>query len=181
MQKKTTKTGPYTCTGGYKLVAIRDVTRGDFIQMCERLSQLFGEGNEFQPEPITEGGIIWGKWPGCREGEYKTIRIGINHHKFKRRFINECGRKDCTVDEDEWPTILDDPMIAWKDDDTVLIHESKTPIATFLKAYHGAPTWEKWDLYKIAHVMEEFGLKRKSRVPGMKWLKEYGELGHRRE
>jgi hypothetical protein len=44
--------------------------------IIEVLTTLFGEGYEFRPEPISEGGIIMTNWPGKEEGRgFKTVRF----------------------------------------------------------------------------------------------------------
>ena len=55
----------YTC--GYAIQMNEDVTKNDFVVLCELLNEhsIFKDICTFEPEPITEGGIIFRfiNWP----------------------------------------------------------------------------------------------------------------------
>lgn len=57
------------------------LTMGGFVRICNAITEAFnaknGDGHCFEPEPISEGGIICRRWPGQKPGEYKTMRLYI--------------------------------------------------------------------------------------------------------
>ena len=62
---------PHTYTSGMYLTATKDITKRDFVSFCKDLnSQHEVTGLKFEPEQITEGGIVY-KFPdNSPHGEY---------------------------------------------------------------------------------------------------------------
>ena len=66
-----------------------DMPRDNHMFLAETISNLiqhFGQEYDFQVDncphnDFRPGGIIWTKWPGMRNGEYKTIRMCFESHK----------------------------------------------------------------------------------------------------
>lgn len=126
-----------TYTSGYVLRVKRDVTMADMWETCAMLATVFGDGYEFRPEPITEGGIMCTNWPGkeTAPSAYKTMRL---------RNLNgvHCLTK--------WPRF--DPAQAeetWKNN-TGPLYAKDSVVSTFLKAFEGAPKWTVDELEKFA-------------------------------
>ena len=98
----------------------RDITKADIVNICSSLNREFmlnKLGNhEFEPEPITEGGIIFKSYSG--HGPYKSIRFLMNRN---------------------WKTVYPDKPWTLNDTEVVLVKNNR--IDLFLKAFHGAPKW----------------------------------------
>ena len=160
-----------TYTSGYDLTVTRDITCNDISLMCTDLDAKFNDhfGSHeyrFVPEAITEGGILMWKWPGKKEdgkSMYKTMRI-----TFRKGWPWIYHNNDCCVEK-------------WLGDDTVIrrdqtdLHlgpgiplfprENSRPINTFLKAFHGAPSWTVEELQLFEACFAKIGMVRKGRYP----------------
>jgi hypothetical protein len=83
---------PYTYTQGMNLTAMKPITKGDMISLCKELNDKYADiGLTFEPEAITEGGIVY-KFPDNRDirrNKYKSIRMYFNNplFKYKTSFI----------------------------------------------------------------------------------------------
>lgn len=143
-----------TSTYGPELKVTENLTHKDFIELCKLLTVEFGEGYEFIPEGISEGGILWKKWPGYETKHYKTMRVPVNRHAGDP--LEKCGSsKTC-----RWPYIHERTvMVDWESDESILVYKSKqNRIYTYLKAYHGAPAWTVDELNKFKKCFKQFGI-----------------------
>ena len=147
-----------TYADGPVLVFTRPVSKSQYIDLCEALSQRFNDhfalhspgGNryDFHPESITEGGLYLLDFPGKRGEMYKSMR----------HFIK---KKTPPSDAVKWPhiqsqlTVLLDWTYAC---DQTLIPKSAAATTT-LKAYYGAPVWTLVELGLMRQVFAQFGIK----------------------
>lgn len=150
--------GPYTYCPGPRFSVTEPITTRNIGTIIEVLTSVFGEGYEFQPEPISEGGIIMTKWPG-KEG-FKTIRFNF-------------GRQT----NSKWPWVTDGAFAGtttiW---DKVGLEKYKG--GTYLKAFYGAPVWTPEEVQHVVHAFDAAGFVcLKSSIPGKKKLRETGLLG----
>ena len=85
-------------TDGYNIKAEKIIKKNDIITMCELLNQEEYYNNicTFEPEPITEGGIIF-KFKNNTNDWYKTMRIYFTNY-------NGC----------EWYVVENKVMNEWK-------------------------------------------------------------------
>ena len=76
---------PYTYTEGMYFTATKQITKADLISLCKDLNSKYeATGLKFEPEPITEGGIVC-KFPdNSPHGEYKSIRMRLDNPFIKR-------------------------------------------------------------------------------------------------
>lgn len=141
-----------TYTEGPRLGFNQPLTKGDYHSICEELSnrfnKTFSNGEEdsyiFQPEPITEGGIVMVQFPGKKDQMYKSIR----HHIRTESFANV-----------DWPFIDEKTVMdSWYKNNTIII-PSKTNASTRLKAFYGAPVWTIDELNIIKSVLIKNGIK----------------------
>jgi hypothetical protein len=163
---------------GYDLEPIKNITKDDIVKLCESLQNKFNStvaGNEkyiFEPECITEGGIVMKSWPGKKEEQYKTMRIWFSK-----------------APGGSWP-FVDNPMELWHDDMLPILNietynreylgtsfssrkpkrSKKEPIHTFLKAFRGAPLWTTKELIIFEHCLDSIGLIRASKYPPKRQL-----------
>ncbi len=160
-----------TYTSGYDLTATQDITCNDIALMCMDLDAKFNDHfhsdqYRFVPEAITEGGILMWKWPGKKEdgkSMYKTMRIF-----FRNGWPWIRHDKDCCVEK--W---LGDGTVIRRDQTNLHLgpgiplfpHQNSLPINTFLKAFHGAPSWTVEELQLFEACLAKIGLVRKGRYP----------------
>jgi hypothetical protein len=135
-----------TYNHGYKITVTRPLTKGDIIAICKQLNEAFGEGNEFRPEPIGNGFLIWSAWPGkqgsaCLGGAYKCMRL----------FACDGGRSGY-----HWPWVHDDVMEAWAGSTDSVVPPGK--YITFLKSFRTAPKWLRSELQTIKDCLQEHGM-----------------------
>ncbi len=130
----------------------KNITKKEYIEICEELNvgfaEKFGGSYSFQPESITEGGLVMVQFPSKDGRMYKTMRHRLVYN-------NRLGMRTCI----SWPWIGGDETIeAWKLDESVLI-PSGTESDTFLKAFHGAPCWSIAELILVREVFLKHGIK----------------------
>ena len=132
----------YTYTDGFKY-NFKKFTSYDFINLLDKLNELFGQEYLFEPLKRMEGGIEFTLWPGKLEGEYKYITFGLSR----------------------FPWIVEDQYNVWKCTDEIILKEhNKTRIDnkyfehTMLKAIHGAPCWTQDEISKFKQAFEYAGL-----------------------
>jgi hypothetical protein len=81
-----------TYTSGLTLKTERIITKDDIITMCKLLNSKDAYSNlcEFQPEPISEGGIIF-KFNNLDNKWYKSVRLCVTKDESKGKwyFIND--------------------------------------------------------------------------------------------
>jgi hypothetical protein len=104
----------------YKSVyTTRMITKKDIVNICDQLTieyQLNNLGEEyFEPEAITEGGIVFKSYT-MNSGKYKTMRFSMNN---------------------KWPTV--DKEWTVEDEDECVPKNFR--IDLFLKAFDLAPKW----------------------------------------
>ena len=191
---------PHTYTSGMYFTATKDITKRDLVSFCKDLnSQHEVTGLKFEPEPITEGGIVY-KFPhNSPHGEYKTIRMRFKNPSFKycKGFIpydsvmhvvsyNHLKKKGLldldgkTKEGGEWPWLPPNVMEEWENNEDIILHKGLS-IGTYLKAFHGAPVFTECELKLFCECSEKIGLKLDSKIPKDKHLISYdGNLGKHR-
>ena len=124
---KASEITTYCC--GSRLKMTRDVTSGDLCKACEHLNRVYGEGYRFEPECISEGGILLSSWPGKTAGMYKSLRLNCPDHRY---------RTDRTAEEVIYPHGRD---------------RGGRYIQTILKAFHEAPAWTLEELRTVCSAL----------------------------
>jgi hypothetical protein len=189
----------YTYTNGFYLTATKPITKGGMVQLCKDLNTSYeSTGLKFEPESITEGGIVY-KFPdNSPHDEYKSIRMyfktpSIKHNKSFIQFqhidvlnVSQKHLKKLGVEhlankpnDFNWPWIPENVMEAWENNNDVVL-EAGLSIGTYLKAFHGAPVFTENELKIFEDCSEKNGLKVDSKYPKNKELISYGKLGEHR-
>ncbi len=137
----------------------RSVTTHDFAKLCERLAEKFNnhyssEEYRFDPERITEGGIVFSNYEGY-PGPYKAIRL-FARRKEGTGFANSLIR---------WPWIDTDQLSEWTQAEAKELYPEGARIDTFLKAFRGAQEWTKCELELFETCFKEVGFTRVSAYP----------------
>jgi hypothetical protein len=191
---------PYTYEQGMKLTAMKQITKGDMVTLCRDLNTKYVDiGLTFEPEPITEGGIVYKftKHPDNSEtprDKYKSIRMNFNyplikyknsfiqfrdikHHNVSTRFLKQ-KEVDHLVGKDfSWQPITPNVMELWENNDDVILEKGLT-LTTHLKAFRGAPVFTENELKVFGECAERIGLKVDSKIPkNDKLISTCGELG----
>lgn len=190
---------PYTYASGMKLTALKDITKGDMVILCKELNKIHADsGLRFEPEPITEGGIVY-IFPNnstIPRDKYKTIRMNFIYPliKYKRSFIRFCDIDSYKVskrhlkklgldhliekkDKFDWPCVPVNVMELWENNNEVIL-ESGLSLDTCLKAFRGAPVFTENELKVFGEASEKIGLKVDSKIPKDDYLiSTHGELG----
>ena len=105
--------------------ALTQTTLGDIRAACSAAAKELGEGYTLEPEPISEGGVLFTSWPGkIGEKPYKSMRFG--------------GLGG-------WPLLTDDIC------DKITIHVARRErLRFFLKAFYSAPPFTVRELTVVA-------------------------------
>lgn len=137
-----------TYTNGFQLKAIKNITKNDFLLLCDFLNENF-ENITFEPEPITEGGIVY-KPNLSSDKYYKSFRLNLN-------------------DIRKW-RITEEVMSSWRNNEDVVIYKNEI-IHPFLKAFYEAPSYTQDELKIWESGFSQIGLIVKGRYPSKKSLK----------
>lgn len=162
----------YTYTYGPDMSTESPVTTRSIVKIIDSLHAQFGEEYEFVPEPITEGGILFTKWPGKKDGQYKTFRFNFSHTSGKWPWVERNGQVESWRNSREeviWSPPRRDAGIKRKKED------QKLKGTTYLKAFYGAPVWTMAELKMFQVALESVGIAIR-KFPSVKRLKHPGEI-----
>lgn len=141
-----------TYSSGYSLLPNKDITKNDLVNLCSFLNEKYENdpsGCYFEPEPICEGGIIF-RFPNNTKW-YKSFRIYFSH-------------------KGVWPWIKKDDVIKdWTGNGEILLKKG-IKIGTFLKSFHGAPSFTIDELKIWEECFGQIGFTRKGRYPAKRDL-----------
>src|SRR5690349_20579156 len=121
--------GITTYCHGPKLCVSRDITKADFMSICDQMGCC--------PEAISEGGFHYVNIPG-----YKSLRISLNSavrvHKRSNGVWAHDSAEVIVENPDSWPRI-DEAKVSpeWRGNTDVIIHAGQR-IGTILKAFDNA-------------------------------------------
>jgi hypothetical protein len=139
-----TSLGVRTLTEGFVFRVQTDITKGQFISLCEDLENLFGPGNRF--EPLPGKGLRWAKWSGMQDSDTlggKEIRL-LPHQRSEIQFV-------------PWPVVESDARQTWKDDKSLAIKAGwyKSQLA----AFGSAPKWRRLELELVRECFQRLGVR----------------------
>ncbi len=149
---------------GPSLSTTRPITTHTILGIIQSLKELFGDEYDFEPEAISEGGILWTRYPGKEGKAWKTLRLRI-----------DTGAK-------RWPWIVPGtlqlwrvggPETIWPLDPAKEKRRASLKGSTFLKAFLGAPCWTTEEVAKFCKAFKANGIKC-SNLPEAFELKENG-------
>lgn len=140
-----------TYTNGLSFLPKTDITQNDIVTLCNLLNNhnQFKDICTFEPEPITEGGIIF-KYINGEDKWYKSMRLGLN------------GR--------DWPNVDKTPMINWLNGTKVIIKKD-VRFDTYLKSFRFAPEFTQEELKVFEECFNKINVYRVSRMVGKARLK----------
>ena len=145
-----------TYTRGYTLQTERIVTKDDIMTMCELLNskEEYSDLCEFQPEPISEGGIVY-KFKNNKDDKwYKSVRLCVN-----RGFTMG-----------QWYFVNEDRLSEWIGNDDFVLRDN-SEFTVFLKSFDGAPPFTLEELKIWEQCFNQIGIVRKGKYPSKKSLR----------
>lgn len=152
---------PRTYTSAWDLHFKKALTRGEYIQLCNALSNALNEHHGVnnkdelicvKPERITEGGWEFSGGPGgvYNSPHFKTMRHSIGSNR--------------TFSSGGWPWVPENALGEWANSTERLIPANYWA-STTLKAFNGAPVWTQGELEVFKKVFATFGIKTIGRMP----------------
>jgi hypothetical protein len=120
------------------------VSFGDVLKACGAAKAALGEGYVVLPEPISEGGMVFYRYPGYHESGCKTIRFSSardfpwisNPEDFKRL-------KDTRFELARW---------------------GRGKVSTFIKSFEGAPGFTRSELDAVMNALNQQCFDGRARV-----------------
>lgn len=131
-----------------------DICKGDMVVLCKCLNDEFKGSCEFQPEGITEGGILYNFNDGT--AGYKSVRLCIG--------MNGSGGKWYWINHDK-----DVAMREWVDN-TDIIYTANTKFCISLKNLYGAPPFTIEELQIWEKCFNQIGIVKVGKYPSKKKL-----------
>lgn len=155
-----------TYATGFRLRCERDVRRRDIVQFCNWLSRQdeFLGRCTFEPESITEGGIVYRFSAPEHPKWYKSVRLRCYPRSVRakapqgptERRVRAALREEREMEG--WPWIHGDAMEEWRDSDATIFAEGEE-IQTVLKSFHGAPAFTEEELIAWEHGLCLIGVR----------------------
>ena len=140
---------------GLTLKTKRIITKDDIITMCKLLNSKDEYSNlcEFQPEGITEGGIIYKFKDSLDNKFYKSVRLGVDR--------GACGGK--------WYWVNENYLSEWTENNDI-IFDKNTKFTLVLKSFYGAPlfTYEELKIWEDCFI--QIGIIKVGKYPSKKSL-----------
>jgi hypothetical protein len=140
---------------GLTLKTERIITKDDIITMCKLLDSKDEYSNlcEFQPEGITEGGILF-KFKGNLDNKwYKSVRLCVHYG----------------VSKGKWYWINDNYLPEWSENDDI-IFDKDNKFTLFLKSFNGAPPFTLEELKIWEECFNQIGIVKIGKYPSKKSL-----------
>ena len=136
--------GVRTLTEGFVFRIPSDITKGQFIGLCDDLENLFGPGNQF--EPLPGKGLRWAQWSGMQASDSiggKEIRL-LPHQRSEIAFV-------------PWPVVEPNARETWRDDNSLAIKAGwyKSQLA----AFGSAPKWRRLELELVRECFQRLGVR----------------------
>lgn len=130
-------------TRGFSLKLEKNLSKGQFIELCKDLEVQFGEGNRF--EPLRGKGLLWADWPGRDPSAMgsKELRLMVHSHS--------------TMPYVVWPVDCENARTLWEDDPSMVMRQGR--YATQLVSYGAAPKWRRLELELLRECLQKLGFK----------------------
>ena len=140
---------------GLTLKTERIITKDDIITMCKLLDSKDEYSNlcEFQPEGITEGGILFKFKDNLDNKWYKSVRLCIGHR----------------VSKGKWYWINENYLSEWTGNNDI-IFDKNNKFTLFLKSFNGAPLFTLEELKIWEECFNQIGIIKIGKYPSKKSL-----------
>ena len=164
-----------TYTHGFTFNTQKDITKREYIELCELISDKINIQNNFigdskikiKPEPITEGGMIFTNGNNNVYGN-GNFHSGIYYKSMRHTCFME-EKKTKIREYLNWECINDNTYDEWYSSNEIIF-----PIImrgeTVLKSFRNAPAWTMDELIIIKECFENYNIICK-KMPSKKSLK----------
>lgn len=144
-----------TYTSGFTLKTEKIITKNDIITMCNLLNNKDEYLNlcKFEPEGITEGGIVFKFNDGFDNKWYKTVRLRVYDGNIKGK----------------WYWVNENVMSEWSENNDIIFDKNQR-FTIFLKSFYGAPLFTIEELKLWEDCFNKVGIVRVGRYPSKKSL-----------
>jgi hypothetical protein len=134
----------------YTFRADIDIMEKDIISLCKLLNDqpIYKEVCSFEPEPITEGGIVY-KFKN--DNFYKSIRFRLYQERA------------------DWPWISSNVMIEWEESNDILFREKSKNVLRFCRSSQ-SPKFTLEELQVWEKCLGEIGFRKIGKVPSKRYL-----------
>ena len=131
------------------------ITKNDIITICKLLNSKDEYSNlcEFQPEGISEGGILFKFKDNLDKKWYKSVRLCVN----------------CNVSRGKWYFINDNCISEWTGNNDI-IFDKNNKFTLFLKSFNGAPLFTLEELKIWEECFNQIGIIKVGKYPSKKSL-----------
>jgi len=149
-----------TYTTGLTLKTERSITKDDIITMCKLLNSKDQYSNlcEFQPEGITEGGILFKFKDNLDNKWYKSVRLCVH-----QLCVNRGKSKG------KWYWVNDNYLSEWTGNNDI-IFDKNHKFTLFLKSLGGAPLFTLEELKIWEECFNQIGIIKVGKYPSKKSL-----------
>jgi hypothetical protein len=166
--KKENETYPNVRQEGFTLKTKKIITKDDIITLCNLLNNKDEYSNlcEFQPEGITEGGILFNfnkDNVNCKKEWYKSVRLCVTSalQKGPYNMTFRGGGK--------WYWINDDWLSEWTGNNDIILNENTT-FEFNLRTFNGAPLFTLEELKLWEECFNKIGIVKVGKYPSKKSL-----------
>lgn len=137
---------------GLTLKTERIITKDDIITMCKLLNSKEQYYNlcEFQPEGITEGGILFKFKDNLNNKWYKSVRLCVHSDESRGN----------------WYWVSDDYLSEWTGDEDI-IFDKNNKFPTVLKSFGGAPLFTLEELKIWEECFNQIGITKVGKYPNL--------------
>jgi hypothetical protein len=144
-----------TYTRGLTLITERIITKKDIITMCNLLNSKDEYTNlcEFEPEPISEGGILFKFKDNFDNTWYKSVRLCVSWGETRGK----------------WYLINKNVISEWSGNDDIIFNKN-SKFTIFLKSFHGAPLFTLDELKIWEECFNQIGIVMVGKYPTKKNL-----------
>ncbi len=144
-----------TYTIGLTLKTERIITKDDIITLCKLLNSKDQYSNlcEFQPEGITEGGILFKFKDNLDNKWYKSVRLCVSHGESRGK----------------WYWVNDNYLSEWTGNNDIIFDENNK-FTLFLKSFRGAPIFTLEELKIWEDCFNQIGIIKVGKYPSKKSL-----------
>lgn len=145
----------YTNTLGLNLKTERIITKAHIITLCELLNKEEQYSNlcEFQPEGITEGGILFKFKDNLDNKWYKSVRLCVNS----------------SGSNGKWYWVDDNYLSEWTGNNDI-IFDKNNKFTLVLKSFNGAPLFTLEELKIWEECFNKIGIIKVGKYPSKKSL-----------
>jgi len=147
-----------TYTNGPAFKSIRIITKNDIITLCKLLNSKAEYSNlcSFQPEEISEGGILYNFNDNVEKKWYKSVRLSVRRGESRGN----------------WYMVNNNYETEWTGNNDI-IFDINNKFTLFLKSFNGAPLFTLEELKIWEKCFNQIGIVKVGKLPSKNSLTTY--------